>query len=86
MKIAISIMLALLIMGCSAESSNEAQNSAPVEAVGETSDNAQVQTDDAAQEETAPVTEETTPVAEETMEAADSDAVEADTNVSETEE
>jgi PBP1b-binding outer membrane lipoprotein LpoB len=79
MKIAISIMLALLIMGCSAESSNEAQNSAPVEAVGETSDNAQVQTDDAAQEETAPV-------AEETMEAADSDAVEADTNVSETEE
>ncbi|MBU1642719.1 hypothetical protein KKE54_05105 [bacterium] len=74
MKIAISIMLALVIMGCSKESSNEAQNSEPTQVVAETSDNAQAQTDDAADQE------KTAPVAQETTDAADGDAVEADAN------
>ena len=72
MKIAISIMLALFIMGCSAERSNEAQNSEPKQVVGEMSDNDQVQTDDAADQE------ETAPVVQETMDAADGDTAEAE--------
>ena len=79
MKIAISIMLALFIMGCSAESSNEAQNSEPVQVVGETSENVQAQTDDAADQE------ETAPAAQESMDAADGDAVEAEADDKETE-
>ncbi len=67
MKIAISIMLALFIMGCSGESTNEAQNSEPTQVVTETSDNAQAQTDDAADQK------ETAPVAQETMDAAEAD-------------
>jgi hypothetical protein len=80
MKTAISIMLALFIMGCSGESSKEAQNVEPKEVAGEMSGDAQTQNDEAADQEESEkqVAQETDSAAEEGTAESESDEASAD--------
>lgn len=77
MKTAISIMLALFIMGCSGESSKEAQNVEPKEVAGEMAGEAQTQTGEAEEQE-----ESEKQVAQETDTAAEAGTAESESDES----